>query len=69
MAEPSVMVILSRHMINLLMAHSKNTQARTDVAKTMAAPTPKKYNDANKAGTSAMHTPYMFFCTLSVLCT
>jgi hypothetical protein len=35
------------------------------VVSTTAAPNPKKYKLAMSAGSKAMHTPYMFFLTLS----
>ena len=66
MAEPSVMVRRSRFKIYLLMAHSKNTQAATDTAVTTNAPMPKAMSDTRNAGISAMSTPYIFFCTLSL---
>ena len=69
MAEPSVIVTRSRFNTYFVIAHSKNTQAATDVANTIAAPNPKKYNEVNRAGMSAMHTPYIFLCTLSRPCT
>ena len=52
-------------MINLPMAHSKNTQEATDVSVTRKAPTPKRYNDTRKAGSNATSTPYIFLRTLS----
>ena len=68
-AEPSVIVTRSRFNTYFVIAHSKNTQAATDVANTIAAPNPKKYNEVSRAGMSAMHTPYIFLCTLSRPCT
>ena len=42
MAEPSQIVSCLRPRIKRVMAHSKHTQAATDVARTMADPSPKK---------------------------
>lgn len=67
-AEPSVMVSLSFLRMNLLIAHSKNTHDATAVRVAIIAPTPKNTNEQTSAGTRAMQTPYMFFCTLSPLC-
>jgi hypothetical protein len=64
-AEPSMMVVLSRRRINLAMAHSNNTQETMLVSSTTAAPRPKKYKLATKAGIKARHTPYIFFWMLS----
>lgn len=41
MAEPSVMVEVSLLRMNLVMAHSKNTQAHTDASVTITEPKPK----------------------------
>jgi hypothetical protein len=51
--------------MNFAIAHSKITHEATLVSITTAAPSPKKYRLATKAGTSAMHTPYIFFWILS----
>ena len=64
-AEPSRMVKRSRFRINLVMAHSKNTQDNTEAVITATAPQPKNQKLASKAGNRAIHTPYMFFCTES----
>jgi len=69
MAEPSVTVVRSLFKIYFVIAHSKNTQATTDVKVTTNAPMPKMRSEAKKAGINAISTPYMFFCTLSLLCT
>jgi hypothetical protein len=55
--------------MNLLMAHSKNTHAATEIAVVIIAPTPKLMNEQRRAGIRAMHTQYMFFLTESPLCT
>ena len=67
-AEPSSTVFCSRPRINLLMAHSKTTQAMTLVRHTMAEPSPKNQNDTSSAGSKAMMTPYMLRSTLSLPC-
>jgi hypothetical protein len=64
-AEPSVMVNLSCLSKNFEINHSKKRQEATLVVSTTAAPNPKKYKLAMSAGSKAMHTPYMFFLTLS----
>ena len=69
MAEPSVTVVLGFFSMNLLIAHSKNTHEATEMAVVMIAPTPKLMNEHRRAGTRAMQTQYMFFCTESPLCT
>ena len=68
-AEPSHTVHLGFFNINLLMNHSKNTQAATEMAVVMIAPAPKLMNEQMRAGTRAMHTQYMFFLTESPLWT
>ena len=68
-ALPSVMVIRSRFNMNLAMAHSKKTHDATEVSITMAAPKPKNQRLAAKAGSRAIHTPYILRCTLSPPCT
>lgn len=69
MAEPSQMVHLELFNMNLLIAHSKNTHDATEMAVVMIAPTPKLMNEQRSAGTRAIQTQYMFFCTESPLCT
>jgi hypothetical protein len=64
-ALPSKMVQFFLPKINFVMAHSKKTQETTDVASTIAAPRPKNHRLAIRAGTRAIHTPYIFFCTES----
>ena len=65
-AEPSVIERRSRFKIYLLIAHSKNTQDTTETAVTTSEPMPKANNETRKAGISAISTPYIFFCTLSL---
>ena len=67
MAEPSQIVVVSFFSRYLPIAHSKKTQAATEVAVTIRAPNPKKTSDTIKAGNRAISTPYIFFCTLSPL--
>ena len=64
-AEPSRMVLRSERIMNLLMAHSKNTQAATLDRHTMAEPMPKNHSETSSAGTRAMMTPYMLRSTES----
>ncbi len=68
-AEPSQMVHLGFFIMNLFIAHSKNTHDATEMAVVIIAPIPKLMNEQRRAGTRAIHTLYMFFCTESPLCT
>ncbi len=64
-AEPSVMVVVGRFIMNLTIAHSNRRHDRTDVRVTINAPRPKKHSDTMNAGMRAISTPYMFFFMLS----
>ena len=69
MAEPSVIVTRSRFQYIFRYSPLEEHAGATDVANTIAAPNPKKYNEVSRAGMSAIHTPYIFLCTLSRPCT
>ena len=64
-ALPSHTVQASRLRMYLVMDHSNTTHEATDTISTIAAPSPKNQRLAARAGSKAMHTPYMFFLTES----